>query len=85
MEGSIPPAKRESTYFLVWRRGYEVFHRSLPEVEHRLLLGLLRGETFGELCDELAARSGDEAVAASEATAFIERWTLDELIMDGSL
>jgi hypothetical protein len=69
-----------ATSLRVWREGFRVFHRVVDPAEVAALRSLARGERFADACEAAAAVVGDEAAAASVATA-LRRWVDDAMIV----
>lgn len=63
----------------VWRKEFSPQFRMIDPNEQKALTLLMNGGTFGELCDEMAARLGVEA-AASATGAMLGRWIGEEMI-----
>lgn len=64
---------------LVWRTDERVSYRSLEPIEAAGLGIVLAGETFGSLCEHLAAEVGD-GEAPKRAAVLLARWQADGLI-----
>jgi hypothetical protein len=70
----------EPVEWLAWRRDLKTWFRSLEPAEARILDAARNGESFGGLCERLAASHGAERTAA-EAAALLARWLGDGLIV----
>ncbi|MFP8880491.1 MAG: hypothetical protein VCE43_14135, partial [Myxococcota bacterium] len=64
---------------LVWRTDERVSYRSLEPIEAAGLGIVLAGETFGSLCEHLAAEVGD-GEAPKRAAVLLAHWQADGLI-----
>jgi hypothetical protein len=64
-----PPAALDH-HMLVWRLGMNTQWKSLVQIEADFVKGLLAHHTFGQQCESLAARIGEEQ-AASTAVALL--------------
>jgi hypothetical protein len=78
---AVVAPRRAPGLLFVWRRGLEVFHRRVDEVESGLLGAAVTGLSFAELCDRLA-RDFDEEEAPRRAGALLGRWIGDGLLFD---
>jgi hypothetical protein len=58
----------EPTAWLLWREGLTTYFRSLTPTEAQALDAARRGWPFGELCELLCARVGDEEAPLAAAT-----------------
>jgi len=65
--------------WLLWRRDLMVHWRSLEEDERYAIDAAASGVTFGEICEGLLARTGDDQVPL-RAAGFLKRWAHDQLI-----
>jgi hypothetical protein len=65
-----PPAtlSAQPLEWLLWREQVSSYFRSLPHPESVALDAALRGRSFGELCELLAAELGEQAASAQAAT-----------------
>ena len=72
--------KQRAVKVLVWRQGTHVFHRELEAVEADALDAIVRGETFAEICDRVAARDHDPVGAVNR---LLTRWLSDGLLARG--
>src|SRR5271168_4134605 len=76
------PAPRAAAKVLVWRRDARVFHRDLETAEADALDAALRGATFAEICERVAANAGiHDPVAAMNK--MLARWLSDGLLTRG--
>jgi hypothetical protein len=64
---------------LLWRKDLQLLFRPLDSLEAVALDGLAAGNSFGELCGQLAERFG-EAEAASRAAQLLNVWVEGGLI-----
>ena len=74
------PPEHRAVKVLVWRQGTRVFHRELEAVEAEALEAIVRGESFAEICDRVAARDHDPVAAVNRMLA---RWLSDGLLASG--
>lgn len=76
-----PPETRNSVprEWLLWRRGVDTMFRSLEDAEACALRVAGAGESFGAMCEMLAAELGEEQ-APAEAARLLARWLADELL-----
>lgn len=82
-EGTDRPELRvlpTAVEWLAWRRGLKTYFRSLTANEAAALDAARAGESFGELCELLAA-GRDEQRAAGEAAALLHGWLTGGLIV----
>jgi len=65
-----PPAtlNAQPLEWLLWREQLSTYFRSLTHAESVVLDAALRGRSFGELCELLAAELGEQAAPAQAAT-----------------
>lgn len=75
-----PSLAAEAEQWLLWRRGLEIFFRSLAAAEAAALDAARSGSSFGELCELLCAGS-DETAAAAQAAGFLREWLQSGLIV----
>jgi hypothetical protein len=68
------------TNLLVWRSDLRVFHRPVEAAEYAALQRVRGGATFGAICEDAAARGGDDA-AATTLFRIVEHWLADGLVM----
>jgi hypothetical protein len=74
---AVPAAARTARVeWLILRPGLDTEFRSMPADEAIALDRLLRGASFGELCEELAATLGDDGAAAIAAAGWLKGWLL---------
>jgi hypothetical protein len=79
--GEKPTAPLETPItLLVWRSDLRVFHRQVEAAEYAALLRVRDGATFGAICEDAAARGGDDA-AAAQLFRIVEHWLADGLVM----
>lgn len=74
--GEPPPTLEPApTDILVWRRGFQVYHRTAARDEAALLASIQAGAPFAAVCEQLAARrpGGDDA-AVRAAFGFLTTW-----------
>jgi hypothetical protein len=65
------------TCLRVWRQNLRVFHRPIDAAE-RAALSAIRGvATFGRVCEDIAAATGE---GAERAAALLHEWLADELL-----
>ena len=65
--------------WLLWRRGVAIFFRSLDAPEAAAIDAAIGGESFGELCERLAAVV-DATDVAMRAASLLRGWIAEELI-----
>jgi hypothetical protein len=70
------PLRMPPMEWIAWRRDLVTSFRSLGFEEARALEAAGRGQTFGEICADLAMRVGDDA-APLQAATFLKQWLLD--------
>lgn len=70
--------QRSAARVLVWRNEERVGYRTLDALEAGAIALATAGASFGELCEELAQRKGDDE-APGLAAAFLARWQTDGL------
>ena len=75
-----PEPEHRPHALLVWRHALEARWRSLEPQEAMLLRLLAQGQTFGSLCDHLAA-STEERGAAELAACLLRRWISHQLLV----
>lgn len=73
------PVRFERVAVLVWRRDERVRFRALGHEEDALLARLAAGRSFGELCEQLAARHGASA-APARAAGWLSAWIDAQLL-----
>jgi hypothetical protein len=73
LPGDLPASP---TRICVWRTDERVFHRPLDPDEAEALELALAGESFGRLCEAIAARLTD-AEAPARAASLLARWQAD--------
>jgi len=81
-EGEQPPALEQHDRpigWLLWRKDLHAHWRSLEEDERCAIDAARKGATFGEICEGLLSRTGDEQVPL-RAAGFLKRWATDELV-----
>jgi hypothetical protein len=80
-EGALSPEPLnvEKVWICVWRRDERVRYRRVADGEASALTRALQGESFGALCEWLAADRDDEAASAC-AAAWLKRWQADGLL-----
>ncbi len=83
--GEAPPALEPApSEILIWRRGFQVYHRTAARDEAALLASILAGAPFGAVCEQLAARrAGDDQAAIRAAFAFLTTW-IDQGLLSGA-
>jgi hypothetical protein len=69
----------EPTAWLMWREGLTTYFRSLTPTEAQALDAARRGWPFGELCELLCERLGDDEAPLAAAT-FLRGWVAAGLI-----
>ena len=77
LERGEPPPDLEParTELLVWRRGFQVYHRPAARDEAALFASIQAGAPFGAVCEQLAAsRPGGDDAAVRAAFAFLTTW-----------
>ena len=85
VEGAVTLADVDSpTRWLLWRDADgDVHWRQLDDDEADALHAINRDATFGELCERLATRHGDDA--ALRAASLLKRWLADGLLAADSI
>jgi hypothetical protein len=76
------PAEPGAVKVLVWRRDARVFYRDLDDAEGDALEAVLRGATFAEICDVVAADGATDDPVDS-INRMLARWLSDRLLMRG--
>lgn len=71
-------ARQPPSSVLVWRQGFEVYHRSVGAAEARLLRALVTGASFATLCETLVAE--DTTAEPARIAQYLQRWVRDGLI-----
>ena len=66
-------------HMLVWQVGMHTQWKSLTQTEADFLQGLLAQRSFGQLCETLAGRVGDDQAAATAVAL------LSELLKQGAI
>ena len=82
--GSAPAPERlpRTRAWLLWRGTDMLIRwRALEADERAALAALARGDTFGDICEELAA-GGDATHAGLRAASLLKQWLSDTLIAD---
>lgn len=72
----VPPSV--PTTIRVWRRGWQVLHAAIDDLEAGALADVQNGATFGTVCERFADLA--PADAAREAGSLLARWVEDGLI-----
>jgi len=74
-QGERPPLSfsSEPTPWLVWRQDFTTYFRSLEPLEATALDAARAGWPFGELCEHLCARLGEES-APLQAATYLRGW-----------
>lgn len=78
-----PPAAgplAQSTWLLIWRKGWQPHFRTIQAVEHAALSQLQDGASFAQVCAALSEQFSDQE-AASVAAASLRTWLQDALIV----
>ncbi len=70
----------ESSWLLIWRKGWQPHFRTIHAVEHAALLQLQAGASFADVCTALSEQFTDQE-AASMAADGLRTWLHDELIV----
>ena len=65
--------------WILWRKGIEVYFRSMAEDEAWALVASSQGKTFAELCEGLCEWVEPEDVAARVA-GFLQNWIVEEMV-----
>ena len=71
-----PPA---DTCLRVWRQNLRVFHRPIDAAERAALTAIRAGATFGRVCEDIAAVTGQRE-GAERAAALLHGWLADALL-----
>jgi hypothetical protein len=84
-EAASPAAPHgETSAVRVWRKGFAIFHRSMPPDEERCLQMLARGgaslAALGELLAGAELRGAPEAELAQRFAELLDLWTEDEIL-----
>jgi hypothetical protein len=74
----LPALVPEPTSICVWRKQERVFYRPLSPLEAACLRALARGESFGDLCERVAAEAG-QGEAVPLLLGWLRRWLDDAL------
>jgi hypothetical protein len=78
--GQQAPRVRENRgHWIIWRRDYKTYFRSLDESEHRALEALCAGADFARICEELAQAVAEDAVAL-KAAGLLKGWISEGLL-----
>jgi len=80
----LPPMRARTERLVVFRLGYRVRRREVPEAEYRLLRAISSGSTLGEALDGISSRFGSSLPAASVSTWMAE-WVVDGLFASVAL
>ncbi|MGB1013059.1 MAG: DUF692 family multinuclear iron-containing protein [Nannocystaceae bacterium] len=65
-------------HVLVWRKGYRVHHRGVSVGEATALAGLLRGQSFGDICaHSIQACPG---IGANTLVGWLRTWVADKML-----
>ncbi len=75
----LPTKYSEPVNWILWRKGVEVYFRSLKKDEAWVLQAVLEGHNFSEICEGLCEWVEVEEVAA-RVVGFLQNWLLDEMI-----
>lgn len=76
-----PKLAPHPTTLLIWRMGFNVYHKQLSSNEARLLELLRSGHLFGDACEELAEGVPDVQALAQELFGALRQWVVDGLIV----
>jgi hypothetical protein len=79
LNDSPPDPRNSAIEWIVWRRDLATTFRSLLPDESWALDAARHGATFGELCEGLAARVGEES-APAHAACLLKQWLSDGCI-----
>lgn len=74
-----PTQYSEPISWILWRKGIEVYYRSLKKDENWVLQAVLESKNFSEICEGLCEWIEPEEVAAC-VVGFLQNWLLDEMI-----
>ncbi len=74
-----PTQNSQAVTWALWRKGIEIYFRSLDEDEAWALATSQEGSTFAELCEGLCDWNEPENVAVRMA-GFIQHWITDEMV-----
>lgn len=79
----LPPAQRADppTLWVIWRQNFNSYFRSLNVDEACALDALMRGESFGAICEDLCEWIDPQNVAA-HAAGMLKQWIVDEMIRE---
>ncbi len=79
----LPPPEKapHPVGWVMWRQGLQIYFRSLSVDEAFALDALLRGETFGALCEDLTEWIDAQNVAV-HAAGLLKQWLADGLIRE---
>jgi len=69
----------QAVKWVLWRKGVEVYFRSLEDDEAWLLESSIAGKSFAELCEGLCQWMAAEDVAA-RAAIFLQNWISEEMV-----
>lgn len=78
-DDSPPDPRNAAIEWIVWRRDLATTFRSLPPDEAWAFDAARRGATFGELCEGLAMRVGEDS-APLHAAGLLKQWLADGCI-----
>lgn len=82
--GDRPPAAEPlnvSAGLIVWRQRLSPRFFTAPRLEHEALAAAQAGQSFGEICQTLAAELPDEEQAAAFAGGLLGRWMADGVVI----
>ena len=71
--------KQHAIKTLVWRANARVFHRDLDPTEANALEAAAHSATFAEICDIVAATTGDQDPVAT-MNQLLSRWLSDTVL-----
>jgi hypothetical protein len=78
-EVRLPSLEPATTWILVHRRGEQVLHRTLSDLEAHALECVEEGRALGDVCARVAEVTG-QVEAPVQVFKFLERWLADEVL-----
>ncbi len=83
---TLPAAVESPTTipWVIWRQNLQSFYRSMGADEAYALDALLRGESFGSICEGLCEWAEPDEVAA-KAASFLKQWIADGMLREFSV
>jgi len=76
----MPLSQETAVDWLIWRKELQPHFRSLDADEARALRGLLQGQSFSMLCEQIADSSEDEAIMTRIA-GWLQTWLVEGILI----